>query len=59
MDEFSLQEANRFQSEQVIDQEGVGVFESTDDTSSDKGHIPYVCRYIWGLYVISSINDRC
>lgn len=37
MDEFSLQEANRFQCEQVVNQEGVGVFESTDDTSKDKG----------------------
>ena len=38
MDEFSLQESNRFQGEQVVNQEGVGVFESTDDTSKDKGH---------------------
>lgn len=38
MDEFSLQEANRFQGEQVVNQEGVGVFESTDDTPKDKGH---------------------
>lgn len=38
MDEFSLQEANRFQCEQVVEQEGVGIFESTDDTSEEKGH---------------------
>lgn len=38
MDQFSLQEANRFQGEQVVKQEGVGVFESPDDTSKEKAH---------------------
>lgn len=39
MDEFSLQKANRFQCEQVVDQEGVGVFQRTDDapTTQDRG----------------------
>lgn len=36
MDEFSLQEANRFQGEQMVKQESVGVFESTDDASKCK-----------------------
>lgn len=36
MDEFSLQEANRFQGEQVVKQESVGVFECTDDASKYK-----------------------
>lgn len=35
MDEFSLQEAHRFQGEQVVDEEGVWVFESTDDTAAE------------------------
>ena len=37
MDEFSFQEANRFQGEQVVKQEGVGIFESADNTSIYKG----------------------
>lgn len=45
MDEFSLQEAHRFQCEQVVDQEGVGVFESTDDASKDKGTQTHVFMY--------------
>lgn len=46
MDEFSFQEANRFQGEQVVNQERVGVFESTDDTSKDKRHRwMYGCMY--------------
>lgn len=45
MDEFSLQKANRFQCEQVVDQEGVGVFQCTDDTptTQDRGD---ACIYI-------------
>lgn len=39
MNEFSLQEADRFQGEQVVDQERVGVFESTDDASKDVGDV--------------------
>lgn len=47
MDELSLQEANRFQGEQVVDQEGVWVFKSTDDTS-----IKMRDTYVWGMYII-------
>lgn len=36
MDVFSLQEANRLQSEQVVKQKGVGVFESTNNASVHK-----------------------
>lgn len=39
VDEFSLQEANRFKGEQVIHQEGVGVFESPNDTSEGEENI--------------------
>lgn len=38
MDEFSLEEANGFEREQVVKQEGVGVLESSDDASKEKGH---------------------
>lgn len=38
MDELSLQKANRFQGEQVVKQEGVGVFESTNNTSENDGN---------------------
>lgn len=31
MDEFSLQKTDRFQRQQVVHQEGVGVFQSPDD----------------------------
>lgn len=33
MDEFSLQKTHRFQGEQVVQEKGVGVFESTNNTS--------------------------
>lgn len=36
MDEFSLQETDRFQRQEVVHQEGVGVFQSTDDTPEDE-----------------------
>lgn len=51
MDELSLQEANRFQGEQVVDQEGVWVFKSTDDTS-----IKMRDTYVWGMYIISRLD---
>lgn len=74
MDELSLQEAYRFEGEQVVDQEGVGVFESTDDASINKGHISvyvctvynlcmyvcmYVSNYLYGEEVVSRFNDLC
>lgn len=46
MDEFPLQEANRFQGEQVVKQESVGIFESTDDTS--KRRQTDALMYCWG-----------
>ncbi len=55
MDELSLQEANRFQGEQVVNQESVGVFESPNDTSKDK-------RYIGNKHMkdlSSRPNDKC
>lgn len=36
VDEFSLQETHRFQCQEVVHQEGVGVFQSTDDTPEDE-----------------------
>lgn len=36
MDEFSLQETDRFQCQEVVHQEGVRVFQSTDDTPKDE-----------------------
>lgn len=38
MDELSLQEPDRFQCEEVVHQEGVGVFQSTDDTPEDEAN---------------------
>lgn len=39
MDEFSLQKTDRFQCQQVVHQEGVGVFQSTDDTPEDEADV--------------------
>lgn len=58
MDEFPLQEANRFQGEQVVKQESVGIFESTDDTS--KRRQTDALMYCWGgqcWSVMSSVQQ--
>lgn len=39
MDEFSLQKTDRFQRQQVVHQEGVGVFQSSDDTPEDEADV--------------------
>lgn len=43
MDQFTLQEAYRFQGEQVVKEEGVGVFQSTDNTSKEEATLVHVC----------------
>lgn len=43
MNEFSLQETDRLQSEEVVHQEGVGVFQSTDDTPKDEARHVNIC----------------
>lgn len=49
MDEFSLQKTDRFQCQQVVHQEGVGVFQSTDDTPEDEADVwIFVTRIISG-----------
>lgn len=43
MDEFSLQETDRFQCQEMVHQEGVGVFQSTDDTPEETAD---TCIYV-------------
>lgn len=58
MDEFSLQETDRFQCQQVVHQEGVRVFQSTDDTPEDEAD---TCIYstCWGSTQRRMIKDIC
>lgn len=53
MDEFSLQETDRFQCQEVVHQEGVGVFQSTDNTPEDEAD---ACIHV--LRIDAATNDK-
>lgn len=52
VDEFPLQEADRFQSQEVVEKERVLVFQSTDNAPKEEGRIVVNIRGIHTCYMV-------